>query len=175
MASSPIPLWKDRLEIDPGIRYSDYDTVGNVTTYKLLGQLKVNDWVRFRGGYQYANRAPNVVELFTPIGGSSLGAGADPCGNWITTPGGPSLTQTWGNNAGQPEPPERTDVVPVPHDERGRAGLVLRPGAGRARTTTRTTFSAASARLLTSRSISQFNRATRTCSQRKPIRTPRAS
>jgi outer membrane receptor protein involved in Fe transport len=101
-AELAIPLWKDRLELDPGVRYSDYNTVGNVTTYKLLGQLKVTDWMRFRGGYQYANRAPNVVELFTPIGGSSFGTGVDPCGNWITVAGGPSLTQTWGNRASNP-------------------------------------------------------------------------
>ncbi len=95
-----IPLWKDRLEIDPGVRYSDYNTVGNVTTYKILGQLKVTDWLRFRGGYQYANRAPNVVELFTPQGGSSLAGGTDACGNWISA--GAQLTQTWGNRADNP-------------------------------------------------------------------------
>ncbi len=95
-----IPLWKNRVELDPGVRYSDYDTVGAVTTYKMLGQVKVNDRVRFRGGHQFANRAPNVVELFTPKGASSLAAGADPCGNWLVN--GISLTQSWGNRASNP-------------------------------------------------------------------------
>ena len=95
-----VPLLRNRLELDPGVRYSDYDTVGAVTTYKLLGQVKVNDWVRLRGGYQFANRAPNVVELFTPKGGSSLAAGADPCGNWVVN--GASLTQSWGNRTSNP-------------------------------------------------------------------------
>jgi iron complex outermembrane receptor protein len=95
-----VPLLKNRLELDPGVRFSDYDTVGAVTTYKLLGQVKVNDRVRFRGGYQLANRAPNVVELFMPKGGNSTAAGADPCGNWIVN--GVSLTQSWGNRASNP-------------------------------------------------------------------------
>ena len=97
-----IPLFKGRLEIDPGIRYSDYNTVGNVTTYKLLGSLKVTDRVLFRGGYQFANRAPNVVELFSPKGGSSLAPGTDACGNWLDPTGTVSLTQSWGNNPANP-------------------------------------------------------------------------
>ena len=95
-----IPLWRGRLEIDPGARFSDYASVGNVTTYKLLGQLKVNDRIKLRGGYQLANRAPNIVELFAPTGGAALVAGTDACGNWIVN--GRSITQDWGNRAGNP-------------------------------------------------------------------------
>jgi iron complex outermembrane recepter protein len=90
-----IPLLGGRVELDPGVRYSDYDTVGKVTTYKLLGDWKITDWVRFRGGYQFANRAPNVNELFTPRGGSALLTGADACANY-------PQTQTWGNVAANP-------------------------------------------------------------------------
>ena len=90
-----IPFLKNRIEIDPGVRLSDYDTVGKITTYKLLGDWKIVDWIRFRGGYQYANRAPNVNELFTPRGGSALLTGADACANY-------PQTQTWGNVAGNP-------------------------------------------------------------------------
>jgi len=95
-----IPLWNDRLEIDPGARYSAYGTGADVATYKLLGEIKASSWVRFRGGYEYANRAPNVVELFTPTGGNALAAGTDACGNWIVN--GVSVTQAWGNRAGNP-------------------------------------------------------------------------
>jgi outer membrane receptor protein involved in Fe transport len=90
-----IPLLNDRVELDPGVRFSDYDTVGKVTTYKLLGDWKIVDWVRFRGGYQFANRAPNVNELFTPRGGSALLGGADACANY-------PQTATWGNVAANP-------------------------------------------------------------------------
>lgn len=92
-----IPLFKgNRLELDPGVRYSDYDTVGKTTTYKLTGTFKATDRFRFRGGYQLANRAPNVVELFTPKGGSSIDFNApDLCGSWAGVP-------VYGNVAANP-------------------------------------------------------------------------
>jgi outer membrane receptor protein involved in Fe transport len=101
-----IPLLKDKplvrsLEIDPGLRYSSYDTVGTVDTYKLTADWTVNARVRVRGGYQFANRAPNVAELFTPRGGSAIGPGTDACAYY------PLDTPTWGNN---PENPNRFNV-----------------------------------------------------------------
>jgi iron complex outermembrane receptor protein len=101
-----IPLVRDKkfaqyLELDPGIRYSDYNTVGRVRTYKILGDWRVNNWLRFRGGRQVANRAPNVTELFTPKGGSALNTGIDACAYY------PSSTQSWGN---RPENPNRLNV-----------------------------------------------------------------
>jgi outer membrane receptor protein involved in Fe transport len=96
-----IPLLRDKpliqsLSIDPGYRYSDYNTAGGVDTYKIMLDWQVNDTVRVRGGVQQANRAANVAELFTPVGGSQLQFGApDTCGSW---PQGP----TWGNLPGNP-------------------------------------------------------------------------
>lgn len=91
-----IPLLKDlplikNLELDPGYRYSDYNVSGNTSTFKILGDWALTDWVRFRGGFQRANRAPNVTELFTPRGGSSLNTGTDACAYY------PAQTPTWGN------------------------------------------------------------------------------
>jgi outer membrane receptor for ferrienterochelin and colicin len=96
-----IPLVSDRkfvkrFELDPGYRWSDYNTVGSVDTWKLLFDWSVNDRLRFRGGKQVANRAPNVTELFTPRGGSTLeGNAQDACGSW-------AATQIWGNVPGNP-------------------------------------------------------------------------
>ncbi|MFO7288117.1 MAG: TonB-dependent receptor [Gammaproteobacteria bacterium] len=65
-----IPLLRDKrfarnLELELGYRYSDYgDTGGEVPTYKALFSWRPIDIVRFRGGYQLANRAPNINELF---------------------------------------------------------------------------------------------------------------
>jgi len=59
------PFFQD-LSINAGIRYSDYNTAGGVTTWKINGNWDVNEWLKFRGGYQRANRAPNVAELFQP-------------------------------------------------------------------------------------------------------------
>jgi iron complex outermembrane recepter protein len=106
-----IPIVKDlpfakSIEIDPGIRFSDYTEKSqgvdisssgrDVKTWKLLGNWVMNDWVNVRGGLEVANRAPNIAELFTPLGGSALTTGADPCANYVGT------TPSYGNVAGNP-------------------------------------------------------------------------
>jgi len=64
-----IPLLKDipfiqELNLEVGGRMSHYSTTGTSYTYKILGDWKVTDWLRFRGGYNRAERAPNIGELF---------------------------------------------------------------------------------------------------------------
>jgi len=58
-----LPLVKS-FGLELGYRYSDYDSVGSVDTYKALFDWSVDENIRFRGGYQVANRAPNIAELF---------------------------------------------------------------------------------------------------------------
>jgi iron complex outermembrane receptor protein len=99
-AEFAIPLLTDvpfvrKLEIDPGIRISDYKTEGNVTTWKIMGDWTVTDWMRFRGGFQKATRAPNLNELFMPVGASAVQTALDGCGNWPTSP-------SWANVPGNP-------------------------------------------------------------------------
>ncbi|HLB30535.1 MAG TPA: TonB-dependent receptor [Gammaproteobacteria bacterium] len=53
-----------KLELETGARYSDYNVAESTWTYKFLGNAEVNDWLRFRGGYNHATRAPNLGELF---------------------------------------------------------------------------------------------------------------
>jgi iron complex outermembrane recepter protein len=106
-----IPLVKDlpfakSIEIDPGIRLSDYSEQSqgvaissqghDVKTWKLLGNWVVNDWANVRGGLEVANRAPNIAELFTPLGGSNLVVGYDPCAVYA------GVTPSWGNVASNP-------------------------------------------------------------------------
>ena len=64
-----IPLLADvpfvqEFNLEVGGRISDYNTTGVSYTYKLNGDWAVNDWLRFRGGYNRAERAPNIGELF---------------------------------------------------------------------------------------------------------------
>ena len=54
----------DSLNLELGYRYSDNDPTDAVASWKALGDWQVNDRVRFRGGYQVANRAPNIAELY---------------------------------------------------------------------------------------------------------------
>jgi outer membrane receptor protein involved in Fe transport len=118
-AELAIPLVQDKklvqsLELNPGYRYSDYNTVGGIDTYKLTADWVVNDRVRVRGGHQFANRAPNVTELFTPLGGSQLGAGNDACAYY------PIQTPSWGN---RPENPNRLNLQALCQE------LMVRDGA----------------------------------------------
>lgn len=72
-----------RLELGLGARTSDYEHTDQEETYKALINREINDWVRLRGGYNRATRAPNLGELFLApqeiftIGGNNSG---DPCG-----------------------------------------------------------------------------------------------
>ena len=79
-----VPVLKDafirELNLELGARYSDYNTTGGAWTYKALGDLKVNDWLRFRGGFNRAVRAPNIAELYlAPQQTFVFSAGGDPC------------------------------------------------------------------------------------------------
>ena len=91
-----IPLIADKtafqaLELEIGARTSDYEHTDKEDTYKFLINWEVNDWVRFRGGFNRATRAPNIGELFLnvqeifQIGGNNFG---DPCGLRSTSPYG---------------------------------------------------------------------------------------
>ena len=80
-----IPLLRDlpavqQLNLEIGGRISDYSTTGTSYTYKILGDWEVTDWLRLRGGYNRAERAPNIAELFLSaqqtFGANTAG---DPC------------------------------------------------------------------------------------------------
>lgn len=79
-----IPLI-EQLDLGLGGRYSKYNTVGGVFTYKADLDWRIGGGLRLRGGYNRAIRAPSVGELykaesggFTNIGDPRNGAG-DPC------------------------------------------------------------------------------------------------
>lgn len=79
-----LPLIRS-LDLDLAYRYSDYDSVGGVHTYKAGANWELTDSFSVRGGYQRAIRAPSVGELFQPseqsgttVGRISAGLG-DPC------------------------------------------------------------------------------------------------
>ena len=55
----------DSLSVDASLRYSDYDTVGSSTTYKVGADYVLSDTLRLRGTYGTGFRAPTVSELNT--------------------------------------------------------------------------------------------------------------
>jgi outer membrane receptor protein involved in Fe transport len=71
------------VSIDASYRWSEYNLAGNSGTYKFGGDWAVNRDIRFRGSFARSERAPNVLELFTP---QSIQNGAynDPCAGSLT-------------------------------------------------------------------------------------------
>ncbi|MDB5467429.1 MAG: TonB-dependent receptor [Phenylobacterium sp.] len=86
-----VPVLKDlpfikELSLDVAGRFSDYNTIGAVSTWKIDGNWKVFDMLSLRGGYSKAIRAPSVGELYAAAGqdfptiGPAGGVGSgDPC------------------------------------------------------------------------------------------------
>ena len=85
-----LPLLKDTpffrsLEVDLAYRFSDYDRIGGVHTYKAGANWTPFSGITARGGYSRAIRAPGLGELFAPrsqvagqVGSPATGTG-DPC------------------------------------------------------------------------------------------------
>jgi iron complex outermembrane receptor protein len=69
-----------RLELELGIRSSDYNVTGRSTTWKAMADWRTTDWLRFRGGFNRAERSPNVGELYlAPSQTFQTGAAGDLC------------------------------------------------------------------------------------------------
>jgi outer membrane receptor protein involved in Fe transport len=66
------------LGLEAGFRRSNYSSVGNVDTYKIGGEWAPTEWLRFRGVFNEATRAPNVFELFQ-AGDQGFPSYTDPC------------------------------------------------------------------------------------------------
>ena len=91
------------LNLELGYRYSDFSTAGGTDTYKAMFTWEANDMITFRGGYQFATRAPNVAELFTaPTQLVVFHPDQDPCS--VTT------RSAWGNVASNPDRAQVIDL-----------------------------------------------------------------
>jgi iron complex outermembrane receptor protein len=54
----------DSLDLSLAARFSDYDTAGSATTYKLGGDWAITEDFRLRATYSTGFRAPNIFEIF---------------------------------------------------------------------------------------------------------------
>jgi outer membrane receptor protein involved in Fe transport len=93
-----LPIVK-RFDLELGARYSDF-TTGDASavkakSYKALFNWTAMDSLRFRGGWQRANRTPNVAELYS-----------GPTAQVVSFPGGDicrsDTRNSWGNAPGNP-------------------------------------------------------------------------
>lgn len=79
--------------LNGAIRYSDYSTIGGVTSWNLGAELEPFDGLRLRGVYAVANRAPNIAELFAAAN-ETFATISDPC-NGVTATNNPGGSATF--------------------------------------------------------------------------------
>ena len=97
-----VPVVK-KLDLDLGYRMSNFNTAGTKGTWKAMFTFKALDSLTFRGGYQYAVRAPNTAELFTgPTQQVVSFPSVDPCSvatvsPWGNIPPGDTFSKTPAN------------------------------------------------------------------------------
>lgn len=82
-AELSLPILRDApgaafLGVDFAARFSDYSSVGGLTTYKGSLEWKPIEQLKFRSTYAKASRAPSVFELFQ-AGDSNAPTVTDPC------------------------------------------------------------------------------------------------
>lgn len=82
-AETRIPILADRrflheLSLEAAARFSQYSSIGSTFAYKLGGQWAITPWLRVRGAYQQAVRAPGLADLFGNVTSGSSSA-SDPC------------------------------------------------------------------------------------------------
>ena len=86
-----IPILADmpffhEFSVEAGARYSDYSSVGGLFNWKVGAQWSPIDWIKFRGIYNKAARAPSISELFQG-GDQGFVTTRDPCNDTgIRTP-----------------------------------------------------------------------------------------
>jgi outer membrane receptor protein involved in Fe transport len=107
----------ERLELEFGARYSQFETGGvqqDANTYKALFNWRTTDALRLRGGYQAANRTPNVSELYSGDNRVvTTWVELDPCRTDTTNP--------WGN---LPSNPDRAQVQELCRQLMYRSGTI---------------------------------------------------
>ena len=95
------PFVKDAL-LELGYRYSDYSTGIQAKTYKIGFQYAPIDDLRFRGSYNKAIRAPNILELYTPSSATNTSVvSEDPCAQGAIEPATPAQCAHTGVTAAQ--------------------------------------------------------------------------
>ena len=82
----------DLLAIDGAARVSDYSTGISAESWKVGAEYAPTSDLRFRGSYQQAVRAPNVIELFESQGLGLFDLDDDPCD--FTDPNGDGVGLT---------------------------------------------------------------------------------
>ena len=78
-----VPILNDQLglqglALEGAVRFADYSTIGQVTTWSGSMDMDVNEQLKIRAGYSIAIRAPNLDELLAPVS-AGFRPVTDPC------------------------------------------------------------------------------------------------
>jgi outer membrane receptor protein involved in Fe transport len=71
--------WLDELSVNAAYRGAHYSTVGGVSAYKVGAVYGPATWLKLRGTYSRAIRAPNITEAFLPVSAGVFNGLKDPC------------------------------------------------------------------------------------------------
>jgi outer membrane receptor protein involved in Fe transport len=127
-----LPLVR-KLDLELGARYSTYSNADSGLTYKVLGDWQVTDWLRFRGGYNRAVRAPNLAESFqgrqNGFGVAGATAYGDPCSLRAIAPFGANAATNTGGAAAAAQTLAICQALMGPIGAQTYYGLVQNPGA----------------------------------------------
>jgi outer membrane receptor protein involved in Fe transport len=104
-----VPLLQDiflaqDVTVNGSYRYSDYSLDETTSTYGIGLDWQIVDDVRFRGSYQHAVRAPNVIELYSAAALGLFDMTRDPCST------NPTATLAQCQNTGLPAALYGTDL-----------------------------------------------------------------
>lgn len=100
-----IPVVKDmpfaeEVTLTAGYRVTDNSRSGTSDSWKINGDWKVNDYLRFRGGYQKAIRSPSITELFAPVlNNFPTFTNQDPCNTSVGSTTNPEYGRAGANGA----------------------------------------------------------------------------
>lgn len=91
-----VPLLRDQpfareLTLNTSLRYTDYDSYGDDTTYKVGLVYRPVDGVTLRGTYGTSYRAPALFEQFVGATTGYLSAGADVCNDYTAEDVSPNI------------------------------------------------------------------------------------
>jgi iron complex outermembrane receptor protein len=106
-AEARVPLISDmafarELILEGAYRYSDYSTGIQAKTYKVGFQWEPVEDIRFRGSYNKAIRAPNILELYTPVSVTNTSdVPEDPCARDADNPATAAQCANTGVTPGQ--------------------------------------------------------------------------
>ena len=103
-------------------RYTEYDSYGSDTTYKIGMLYTPVQWVSLRGSYGTSFRAPALFEQFLGATTGFLSASTDPCEDWGDLPA-TSLVRTNCSSEGLPANFQQTSSVQVATKGGAETGL----------------------------------------------------